>query len=95
MIQGEVFRMSSQEFMEIINIPRHTGPQDKIHLLPTMTDGELCASNHPAKALVFYCEDLVLYLAKDIVALWKCQRRIQHFTNSKACSFQAFPWHGV
>src|SRR4051812_36090521 len=43
MIQGKVFRMSSQEFMEIVNIPRHTSTQPKIHLLLDMTDAE-CSS---------------------------------------------------
>src|SRR3954471_4966251 len=47
MIQGQVFRMSSQEFMEIVNIARHTGPQDKIHLLPDMTDGEFASLLDP------------------------------------------------
>src|SRR3954466_3777705 len=32
MIQGQVFRMHSQEFMEIVNIPRHIGELAKVHL---------------------------------------------------------------
>src|SRR4051812_23976949 len=38
MIQGKVFRMSSVEFMDIINIPRHSGVQEKIHAQPDLTN---------------------------------------------------------
>src|SRR4051812_18971124 len=43
MIQGNVFRMSSAEFMEIVNIPRHSGVQEKIHLEPDLTNAEFSA----------------------------------------------------
>ena len=48
MIQGQVFRMNSSEFMEIINIPRHTGDSAKVHLLEELTNAEfssLCDPN--------------------------------------------------
>src|SRR3954467_14657284 len=38
MIQGEISRMSSAEFIEIVNIPRHTGDLKKIHMEPDMTE---------------------------------------------------------
>lgn len=38
MIQGQTFRMSSTEFMEIINIPRYAQDQEKIHVIPHLTD---------------------------------------------------------
>src|SRR3954466_16214634 len=47
MIQGQVFRMHSQDFMEIINIPRHTGDQAKVHLLPDPTDAEFASLLDP------------------------------------------------
>src|SRR4051812_26654465 len=40
MIQGKVFRMSSAEFMDIVNIPRHSGVQDKIHEESDLTNEE-------------------------------------------------------
>ena len=40
MIQGKVFRMSSVEFMEIVNIPRHSGIQAQIHVEPDLTNEE-------------------------------------------------------
>ena len=47
MIQGQVFQMSATEFMEIVNIPRHTGQIDKIHLMADMTDGEFATLLDP------------------------------------------------
>src|SRR3954468_9563352 len=41
MIQGEILRMSSAEFMEIVNIPRHIGDLEKIHLKPDLTEEQL------------------------------------------------------
>ena len=38
MIQGEILRMSSAEFMEIFNIPRHSGDLEKIHMEPDLTE---------------------------------------------------------
>src|SRR4051812_35734548 len=43
MIQGKVFRMNSQEFMEIVNIPRHTGELAKVHVLPDPTNVEFAS----------------------------------------------------
>src|ERR1043165_1487622 len=40
MIQGQVIRMHSQEFMEIVNIPRHIGKVAKVHVLPDPKDAE-------------------------------------------------------
>src|SRR3954463_11170965 len=47
MIHGQVFRMHSQEFMEIVNIPRHTGEIAKVHLLPDPTDAEFASLQDP------------------------------------------------
>src|SRR3954468_22308482 len=47
MIQGQVFRMSSSEFMEIVNIPRHTGELVKVHLLPDPKDAEFASLLDP------------------------------------------------
>ena len=47
MIQGQVFRMSSQEFMEIINIPRYAAETEKIHLLPHLSDAEFATLLDP------------------------------------------------
>src|SRR3954469_11295451 len=47
MIQGQVFRMHSQEFMEIVNIPRHTGDVAKVHLLPDPTNAEFASLLDP------------------------------------------------
>src|ERR1041385_4340634 len=47
MIQGKVFRMHSHEFMEIINIPRHTGKLAKVHLLPDPADAEFASLLNP------------------------------------------------
>src|SRR4051812_23792586 len=38
MIQGQIFRMTSEEFMDIVNIPRHTGELEKIHMEPDLTE---------------------------------------------------------
>src|SRR4051812_31839022 len=40
MIQGNVFRMSSAEFIKIVNIPRHSGVQEKIHAEFDLTNAE-------------------------------------------------------
>src|SRR3954470_10156322 len=40
MIQGQVFRMTSEEFLEIFNIPRHTGELEQIHMVPDLTEAE-------------------------------------------------------
>ena len=81
MIQGEVFHMSSQEFMEVINIPRHTGQQDKIHLLADMTDGEFATLLDPEvtkdfmpeqirpKHLVFISKTWFYILSKSLLPL--------------------------
>src|SRR4051812_27872468 len=47
MIQGQVFHMHLQEFMEIINIPRHTGELAKVHLLPDPTYAEFASLLDP------------------------------------------------
>src|SRR3954469_6067826 len=47
MIQGQVFRMNSQEFMEIVNIPRHTGDLVKVHVLPDPQDAEFASLLDP------------------------------------------------
>src|ERR1041384_7609998 len=47
MIQGKVFRMNSQEFMEIVNIPRHTGDLAKVHVLPDPKDAEFASLLDP------------------------------------------------
>ena len=39
--------MSSQEFMEIVNIPRHTGDQEQIHLLPDLHNEEFATLLDP------------------------------------------------
>lgn len=81
MIQGQVFRMSSQEFMEIVNIPRHTGSQDKIHFLPEMIDGEFASLLDPEvtedhmpenirpKHLVFISKTWFYILSKSLLPL--------------------------
>lgn len=81
MIQGQVFRMSSQEFMEVINIPHHTGQQDKIHLLADMTDGEFATLLDPEvtedylpenirpKHLVFISKTWFYILSKTLLPL--------------------------
>ena len=54
MIQGEVFRMDSTEFMDVINIPRHTGAADKVHTLEELTNAEfasLCDPNVTGDAM--------------------------------------------
>src|SRR3954471_23982394 len=38
MIQGQIFRMTAKEFMEIVNIPRHIGELEKIHMEPDLTE---------------------------------------------------------
>ena len=80
MIQGQVFRMAAQEFMEVINIPRHTGQIDKIHSLPDMTDGEFATlldtegtedfmpREHLTEALGLHIKNLVLYSVEDFAA---------------------------
>src|ERR1041384_5195837 len=47
MIQGQVFRMNSQEFMEIVNIPYHTGYLTKVHVLPDPKDAEFASLLDP------------------------------------------------
>src|SRR3954469_24722214 len=47
MIQGQVFRMNSQEFMEIVNIPRHTSDLAKVHVLPDPTGVEFASLLDP------------------------------------------------
>jgi hypothetical protein len=47
MIQGEVFRMNSTEFMEIVNIPRHTGNAAQVHTLPELTNAEFASLCDP------------------------------------------------
>ena len=47
MTQGQVFCMTSQEFMEIVNIPRHTGELEKIHLLPDLFNEEFATLLDP------------------------------------------------
>ena len=81
MIQGEVFWMAAQEFMEIINIPRHTGQVDKIHYLADMTDGEFATLLDPEvtkdfmpesirpKHLVFISKTWFYILSKTLLPL--------------------------
>src|ERR1041385_8638899 len=40
MIQGKIFRMSTVEVMEIVNILSHSGIQAQIHLEPDLTNEE-------------------------------------------------------
>ena len=47
MIQGKVFRMHSDEFMDIVNIPRHTGKLAKVHLMPDPTEAEFASLLDP------------------------------------------------
>src|SRR3954469_17988349 len=47
MIQGQVFQMKSKEFMEIVNIPRHTGDLAKVHVLPDPTDAKFASLLDP------------------------------------------------
>src|SRR3954466_15198023 len=47
MIQGQVFRMNSREFMEIVNIPRHNGDLAKVHVLPDPKDAEFASLLDP------------------------------------------------
>src|SRR3954469_15618256 len=47
MIQGKIFRMSSAEFMEIVNIPRHTGELEKIHMEPDLTEEQFATLLDP------------------------------------------------
>ena len=47
MIQGQVFRMNSTEFMEIVNIPRHTADLAKVHVLPELTNAEFASLCDP------------------------------------------------
>src|SRR4051812_26101956 len=47
MIQGEVFRMNSSEFMEITNIPRHTGDSAKVHMVNELTNAEFASLCEP------------------------------------------------
>src|SRR4051812_7519196 len=60
MIQGQLFHLSLKEFMEIINIPRHTGQQDKIHLLHEMTDGEFATLLDPEVTEVYMPQNIQL-----------------------------------
>ena len=47
MIQSQVFCMTSAKFMEIVNIPRHTGELVKVHLLPEPQDAEFASLLDP------------------------------------------------
>src|SRR4051812_28968791 len=58
MIQGQVFHMSSQEFMGIVNIPCHTGEQPKIYLLPEMPDAEFASLLDPEVTADFMPENI-------------------------------------
>src|SRR4051812_38133746 len=81
MIQGQVFHMHSQDFMEIINIPRHTGDQAKVHLLPDPTDDEFASLLDPevtgdhmpenirSKHLVFISKTWFYILSQSLMPL--------------------------
>src|SRR3954469_5740012 len=47
MIQVKVFRMHSDEFMDIVNIPRHSGELAKVHLIPDPTEAEFASLLDP------------------------------------------------
>src|SRR3954463_15245450 len=47
MIQGQVFRMNSAELLEIVNILRHTGNSDKVHVLLELTNAEFASLCDP------------------------------------------------
>ena len=81
MIQGQVFRMNAAEFMDVVNIPRHTGQTDKIHLMADMTDGEFATlldpevtedaipENIQPKHLVFISKTWFYILSKTLLPL--------------------------
>ena len=68
MMQGQVFRMSVLEFMEVINIPRHTGQQDRIHSLADMKDGEFATLLDPEVTKDFMPENI---RPKHLVFIYK------------------------
>ena len=81
MIQGQVFGMSSQEFMEIINIPRFAADTEKIHLLPHLTDKEFATLLDPEvtgdympptilpKHLIFIAKTWFFILSKTLMPI--------------------------
>ena len=81
MIQVQVFRMNSQEFMEIVNIPRHTGELAKVHLLPDPTNvkfaslfdpevtGDAMPKNIRPKHLIFISKAWFYILSQSLMPL--------------------------
>src|SRR4051794_8577165 len=57
-IQGQIFRLSSEEFMEIVNIPRHTGEIEKIHMEPDLIEAQF--------ATLLDTENTVDYIPENI-----------------------------
>ena len=81
MIQGKIFRMTAKEFMDIVNIPRHTGELEKIHMEPDLTeeqfatllDIEITADYIPAnirpKHLIFISKTWFYILSNSLIPL--------------------------
>src|SRR4051812_6512925 len=81
MIQGQIFRMSSEEFMEIVNIPRHTGELEQIHMEPDLTEAQFATlldteitadfipENIRPKHLIFISKTWFYILSKYLIPL--------------------------
>ena len=62
--------MSSTEFMEIVNIPRHTGEQEKVHLLPEMSNEEFAQLLDPKVIADYMPENIQLKHLVFISKTW-------------------------
>ena len=99
MIQGQVFRMSAAEFMDVVNIPRHTGQTDKIHLMADMTDGEFATlldpevtqdsipENIQPKHLVFISKTCFYIPSKTLLPLSNPHEESNLHKTSFGCNF--------
>src|ERR1041385_2965023 len=58
MIQGKIFRMSTVEFMDLVNIPRHSGIQAQIHLEPDLTNEEFATLLDPEVTASYIPENI-------------------------------------
>jgi hypothetical protein len=81
MIQGQVFHLTIDQFLEVVNLPRFEGLPVKIHDLPNLTPAEFSAVMNPdvvgdgyppvpmPKHLVFEAKAWFYILAKTLIPM--------------------------